>query len=307
VNTTPRILVIRGGAIGDFILTLPAIGALRERWPDAHIEILGYSHIVELADGRYYAQKTRSIEYAALSGFFVPNGPLDKSLADYFASFNVVVSYLYDPDKIFEFNLRRVGVKLLVVGTPKPTELHAAAHLAKPLEALAIYVESPQPKVFPSAADKDFARQFFGKLTTTLCAVHCGSGSPAKNWPTKDFAAVCRWLRETKQCELVVVCGEADEKVTKELLDALAPSAPRVARGLRLAQLAGVLSQCQLYLGNDSGVTHLAAAVGTPSVVLWGPSSFELWRPLGAHVRVIPFRQATPASVQAEIEKLLAS
>ena len=50
-----RILVIRGGAIGDFILTLPAIRLLRENFPDAHIEILGYEHIIALADGRYYA------------------------------------------------------------------------------------------------------------------------------------------------------------------------------------------------------------------------------------------------------------
>ena len=58
----PRILVVRGGAIGDFIMTLPAIGALRERWPEAHIEILGYPHIAELADKRHYADAVRSID-----------------------------------------------------------------------------------------------------------------------------------------------------------------------------------------------------------------------------------------------------
>ena len=65
----PRILVVRGGAIGDFIMTLPAIGALRERWPEAHIEILGYPHIAELAQGRYYADAMRSIDAKAMTGF----------------------------------------------------------------------------------------------------------------------------------------------------------------------------------------------------------------------------------------------
>jgi heptosyltransferase-2 len=56
------ILVIRGGALGDFILTLPAIGLLRENFPDCQLEILGYRHIAVLAEGRYYANSTRSIE-----------------------------------------------------------------------------------------------------------------------------------------------------------------------------------------------------------------------------------------------------
>ena len=65
-----RILVIRGGAIGDFILTLPAIRLLRENFPGVGLEILGYKHIIALADNRYYADATHSIEYSALAGFF---------------------------------------------------------------------------------------------------------------------------------------------------------------------------------------------------------------------------------------------
>src|SRR5438094_5661214 len=102
--SAPRILVIRGGAIGDFVLTLPAIGLLRENFPGVHLEILGYKHIIALAENRYYAHATRSIEYAAMAGFFVPNGTLAPDLMEYFGSFNQVISYLFDPDKFFEEN-----------------------------------------------------------------------------------------------------------------------------------------------------------------------------------------------------------
>ena len=71
-----RILVIRGGAIGDFILTLPALELLREAFRDAHIEILGYKHIVALAERRFYANAMRSIEYGALASFFARDGEL---------------------------------------------------------------------------------------------------------------------------------------------------------------------------------------------------------------------------------------
>ena len=65
-----RILVIRGGAIGDFILTLPTLKALRGGYPHAHLEILGYKQIAVLAQNRFYAQAIRSIEYGALASFF---------------------------------------------------------------------------------------------------------------------------------------------------------------------------------------------------------------------------------------------
>src|SRR4029453_6217604 len=106
-----RILVIRGGAIGDFILTLPALKVLRDAYSEAHIEILGYKHICVFAENRFYAQAVRSIEYAPLSGFFAKNLEPPEELANYFASFDLVISYLYDPDRIFEMNLRRCGIE----------------------------------------------------------------------------------------------------------------------------------------------------------------------------------------------------
>jgi heptosyltransferase-2 len=124
-----RILVIRGGAIGDFILTLPSLKALREAYPDAHIEILGYKHIAALAENRFYAQAIRSIEYGPFASFFAKNSELPAELADYFASFDLIISYLYDPDGIFESNLHRCDVENLLCGPGKIIEKsgHAAS------------------------------------------------------------------------------------------------------------------------------------------------------------------------------------
>src|SRR5438046_5989335 len=132
-----RILVIRGGAIGDFILTLPALKALRDVYHRAHIEILGYKHIAVLAENRFYAQAVRSIEYGPLSTFFAKNAELPSELSTYFANFDLIVSYLYDPDGIFESNLRRCGVELLIRGPAKIDKgEHAARQLARPMQEL---------------------------------------------------------------------------------------------------------------------------------------------------------------------------
>src|SRR5512145_1939540 len=99
--TRGRILVIRGGAIGDFILTLPAIAALRRQFPAVHLEVLGYPHIVQLALAGGLVDRVEPIEARGLAGFFARHGPLDESLGDYFSEFDVIVSYLFDPDEIF--------------------------------------------------------------------------------------------------------------------------------------------------------------------------------------------------------------
>ena len=96
-----RILVIRGGAVGDFILTLPALAALRKQFPQTLIDVLGYPHIAALANLGGYANEVRSIEARALAGFFARGGTLDGSLQTYFAQFNIIISYLYDPTGVY--------------------------------------------------------------------------------------------------------------------------------------------------------------------------------------------------------------
>jgi heptosyltransferase-2 len=286
----PRILVIRGGAIGDFILTLPAIGALRQRWPSARLEILGYPRIAALADGRYYADAVRSIDAAAMARFFVPESDLDPSLSDYFASFDLVLSYLYDPDDIFSANLARAGVPHLLRASAKPDREHAAAHFARPLASLSLRADPPHPRLFPNAADRAFAEQFFTLNSSLLTlnsprpiALHPGSGGEHKVWPADRWAAVIRWLRERHGRDILLIGGEADDAARR----ALAPFNLPAAWNLPLPQLAAVLERCALFAGHDSGITHLAAAVGIPTLALFGPTSPDIWAPLGPRVRVV--------------------
>src|SRR5438046_8295742 len=129
-----RILVIRGGAIGDFVLTLPAIKLLRDRFPNAHLEILGANHIAALAERRFYADAVRSIESGSFARFFARNSELPAELTDYFASFDLILSFLYDPDKIFETNVRACGAATFLAGHSKlATSDDEALQLARPL------------------------------------------------------------------------------------------------------------------------------------------------------------------------------
>lgn len=286
-------------------MTLPAVGALRERWPDAHLEILGYPHIMELARGRYYANATRSIEAKPLAGFFIPNAVLDPSLMEYFGSFNLVISYLFDPDNIFANNVRRCGVRQIVEASPRPSESHAAEHYCKPLASLAIYVESPRSRVFLNESDRATASRFLQHVgREPIVAVHPGSGSEKKNWPTENFAALSRWLVDELAAQLLIVRGEADEQVVNKLTELIGARQMLIASGLKLVELAALLERCALFLGNDSGITHLAAAVETPTVALFGPTSTSIWEPRGKRVRVVRFGEQDTVLTRQAIEQL---
>jgi heptosyltransferase-2 len=285
----PRILVIRGGAIGDFILTLPAIRLLRENFPDALIEILGYEHIVALAHRRFYAEAIRSIEYSALAGFFAPGSVLAPELVEYFTSFQQVISYLFDPDGFFEGNVRRAGVKNFLPAYVKIDDSqHAAQQLARPLEKLAIFLEDHAAQLHPTEEDRAFAREFLGDSPRPIIALHPGSGSPRKNWPLENWTALGRWLAaHGEQPRLLLIGGEADHAQLAALSTAWREADVLLARHLALPQLAAVLERCRLFIGHDSGISHLAAATGTPCVLLFGPTDPAVWAPANPGVQVL--------------------
>jgi len=284
-----RILVIRGGAIGDFILTLPALKALRDAQPQARLEILGYKHIAVLAEERFYAQAVHSIEYAPLARFFARNSGLPAELADYFASFDLIVSYLYDPDRIFETNLRRCGVQNLICGAARIVENagHATRQLARPIEELGINVVDFAARIFPSTEDREFAREFLASAPPPIIAIHPGSGSHEKNWPVENWIGLFSpGSRFADLKGLVVISGEADEAQTDQLEREWKNRDVRFVRNLPLPRLAAVLER-SIFIGHDSGISHLAAAAGANCILLFGPTDPDVWAPMNKNVRVL--------------------
>lgn len=287
-----RILVIRGGAIGDFILTLPALKALRDACPRAHIEILGYKHIAVLAENRFYAQAVRSIEYGSLSSFFARKSELPAELANYVASFDLIISYLYDPDRVFENNLRRCGVENLLCGPPRIVENagHAARQLARPIEDLGITVVDLSEKIFPSMEDRQFARKFLLNLPQPIVAIHPGSGSKEKNWPLENWIALFSKSGDFsiggKLPSLVVISGEADKAQTERLEREWKSRDVCFAKNLPLPHLAAVLER-SIFIGHDSGISHLAAASGANCILLFGPTNPDVWAPQNGNVRIL--------------------
>ncbi len=282
--TQPRILVIRGGAIGDFILTLPVLRLLRDMIADSHIEVLGYPAIAELARSAGLADSIRSLEHRTMAPLFAKTAPIDEALAEHLRSFNLVVSFLYDPDGHFRASMERISVKTLIECSPivQPGGPHASRQLARGLEKIAMFLE-----------DVHLLRAHFEPRphTRPRIAIHVGSGSEKKNWPLDRWQQVVESLGTS---EVVFITGEAEAE------RGIQPTGRDCWHALPLPELATRLATCTAFLGHDSGISHLAAACGVPSLLLFGPTDPAIWAPPQPWVRVLrdPTQDLTFLSVE---------
>ncbi len=274
-----KILVIRGGAIGDFILTLPALAALKKSFPLTRLEVLGYPHIAGLAMLAGHVADVKSIEAGPLAGFFARGGTLDAALGGGFAGFHIILSYLYDPDGIFQENIARCSKAQFIAGPHRPAEaddLHATDVFLKPLERLAIFGADPVPRI-------DAGRPA-GPATL---AMHPGSGSERKNWPEARWVEFLKRIVAETDWRVLIVGGEAEHERLQRLSTLVPIDRLDVAVHQPLPELARRLAACRAFVGHDSGMTHLAAAVGLPGVALWGASNERVWRPRSERFQVL--------------------
>jgi heptosyltransferase III len=277
-----KILVIRGGALGDFILTLPALAALRRGFPTHALEILGSERAASLAVAGGLADRVSALESPALAGFFTRDGAWPARAAEFFAGFELIVSYLYDPEKIFQSNVARCGTARFLAGPHRPDEsskLHATKVLLRPLEILGLGEADPRPRLLlPGSAESS---------ADPRLAVHPGSGGVAKNWPEAKWAELLQKLAAKTGWNFLLIGGEAEGARCQRLAAALPSQRVRLAQNLPLVELAQTMRSCAAFIGHDSGITHLAAALGLPGLVLWGPSNEAVWRPMSDQMRLL--------------------
>lgn len=276
-----RILVLRGGALGDFILFLPVLQLLREEFPDAHITLGGYGPARTLGAASGYVDETLSLDDPLFARLFSFRPDWSGSDRTFWRQWPLVINYLYDPEGSVQANLEGEGIVRVLSGDPMVREQHAIDHFLKALQPLAIFAEDYAATLPLPEETRTAGAQALTKHGAQVVLLHPGSGSPKKNWPLDRFIGLAGQL-EDEGLTPVWVLGEVERQETdpEKLPGAVLPE-------LAVDELAGVASQAAAWIGNDSGATHVAAAAGCRSVVLFGPTDPGLWAPRGGHVQVV--------------------
>lgn len=284
-----KILVIRGGAIGDFVLTLPVFSALKEQFQHCEVDVLGYAHIAQLALLTGHVNQVHSIEAQGLAGFFAKGGKLDKNLKELFSSYGLIISYLFDPEEIFKTNVTKVTDAQFIVGPYRPDDsvpIHATEVFLDPLKSLAIFEPDVCPRI-PGTLLPQTSIQKESESNQFLLAIHPGSGSEKKNWPEENWATLVKSLVAETDIHFLLVGGESEREKYKKISQ-LIPANRRIqAYALPLNELASCLNKADGFLGHDSGVSHLAAAVGLEGIILWPSTNPKVWAPRSEKIRLV--------------------
>jgi len=304
-----RILLIRQGAIGDIVVTLPTLEILRRNYIDTHIEAIGNPDYWEIAHKRYYLDAISKAESALVSELYAEGGQISKEVSNYFSSFDLIIGYMSDPDGVVTENLKKTGANRVVTCPPFPKgdDLHAADYTALILRGIGIEVNPPLfPMVYLNEEDLDFARRFL--FSIEFNSVEAPLMAPLQSEPLPDlankpfvaihprtfgikglsiekFVNIGKWIETALGRKAIWIMGVAEEENIEKIKSHF-PSSPLLF-SCSLPKVAAVLSLCQLYIGCDTGISHLAAAVAAPVIALFGPTNPNVWGPRGKNVFIL--------------------
>jgi len=247
-----RRLAIRPGAIGDLILSLPALESLRT----GYFEVWTPAHNVPLVR---FADRVRSISSTGLDLLAVTEPP--PSLLEELRSFDSIISWYGSNRPEFRRLVRALGLpfRFFPALPPDNAAMHATDFYLDQVRDLGSPAD-PAPRIPCDAPRGNYA------------VIHPFSGSRRKNWPIENFRRLAVGLERAMP---VHWCAGPDD-----------PPIEGAVRIDDLYELACWLAGARLYVGNDCGITHLAAATGTPVLALFGPTNPAVWAPRGPHVRV---------------------
>jgi heptosyltransferase-3 len=287
-----RILVLRPGAIGDTLLTFPALTALRERFPTASIEVVGNRLALELARVAGLIDRVDAFGADWVSDLFgdEPAPALRDRLEE--IDLGIVWSHSLAAASDLAARLKRAGVRAVLPATSFPeagSRRHVADQLLGSLAPLGLSQTrrsiriglarstdseiTPRPTIVLDFADR-------------LVVLHPGAGGRRKRWPADRFAALADRLILAGY-NIVLTAGPSDDDVAEVVRSLVRHGEVRILADRSLGELARIFGRTCLYVGNDSGITHLAALAGAPTLALFGPFDPVYWAPIGPLVSVV--------------------
>ena len=276
-----RIAILFPGALGDFVCLLPAIHELAER---AQVEIFAKSEFSDIVPRNV---SVGALERYEINRLFVTGGAAERRLREFFSPYEMIYSWVASSQPAFRNELGTAApgrVRFFAFRGTDPA-MHQADYY---LSCLGFSQGPLHPVTIPLRRDAvKWNTAFWQRYALDkkpVLVIAPGSGAKEKNWPAVYFAAVGHWWRERCGGEVVVLLGPVERE--RGGVDGLAEHFI-MAPDLNLAQAAALLSRGDLFLGNDSGITHLAAAVGVRTVALFGPSDPRRWAPRGPKVSLL--------------------
>lgn len=285
------VLIIHPGALGDILLAVPAIRSLSQRYPRHEIVLIAAAAVSRLLVECGVISDWLPLEGRGCLGLFAGTTDLSRELHSWLNRCDLAVVWMEDKEGLIGSRLQAFGVARIESQSPFSMRLRARHQSDRFLETLgetAGEILAERTIQVPShllERGKDYLDNLRVSREHVLVLVHPGSGSVHKCLEPRRMASLIEGLWKGGVCPLILE-GPADQDAVGQALR-LVSRPPLVLRELELSLLAGVLGQVALYIGHDSGVTHLAALLGVRTIAIFGPTDHHRWGPYGQHVSIV--------------------
>lgn len=276
-----RLLVVHLGALGDFVVTFPALIRLGKRF--AHVDVVARGGHGALACALGLASRHDSADAAVWAELF--SGGTTPSLRERIAGYTHILLLSFSRD--LETRFRRMARAAVYRISPRPQPsraIHVSAHLLRGLGECGLIGLPERVLRYPFMKKSDFAPDAENAADGAIL-IHPGAGSPKKMWPLERFVGVADRLAETGHA-VAFLLGPAERMLAPVLKKSVGPGI-RLHLTVELMALWHLLRSARALIGNDSGVSHLSAFCGVPTVAVFGPSDPVRWKPVGRAVAVV--------------------
>lgn len=302
-----RAVILQPGALGDSILTLPLARFMKDVLDLGGVDIVGHAEYIGFLPGRSCVSSVRSIESTELYRLFdepatfdlIDHDPLIHTFSDY----AWIVSFMGELNGNFEQNLiftancsHSAEVIMLSLKPPAETAQHVAEYYTSQF-ALRSELPVPSATLCPDEtlikvdqADREQGLELLYQMgldvSKRLVVIHPGSGGRKKCWHLDNFIAVAKALR-SREIEVLFLLGPVEMERFSAAQIASIRNVAKCGMHLALNQVVGLLGCADAFLGNDSGVTHLAGCMGLRTTAMFGPTDPTLYRPIGPALTVV--------------------
>ena len=285
------IIMIHPGSLGDVLLAVPAMARVRTRFPNHRLALCAEVQAAKLLLAFGIVDAWTSLQGRDCADLFVDAGSVTGQVRTWSRDCDLAIGWMQDHDGTLSGTLKALGVREVIVRSPFSTEIRAIHQRDRFLETINevpsedegdVLLKVTKPVLQLGRACLEAAGHSLG---TSFVLIHPGSGSPHKCVESETLLPVVVAVQRVGATP-VILEGPADREPVERLLQAC-PNPPILLRDLDLLTVAGVLAQAQLFIGHDSGVTHMAGLIGVPTIALFGPTDPARWAPRGAHVTIV--------------------
>ncbi|MBC7837153.1 MAG: glycosyltransferase family 9 protein [Nitrospiraceae bacterium] len=283
--------MIHPGSLGDVLLAVPAMVRVRTRFPDYRLALCAEAQAAKLLYACDVVDTWTSIQGRDCADLFVGADSVTGQMRTWLLDCDLAIGWTQSLDGTLSGTLKAFGVRTVIVRSPFSTEILAAHQQDKFLETIDevpseddgdVLLKVTEPAIQLGRACLEAAGHSIGQ---SLVVIHPGSGSPHKCVAPETLLPVVVAVQRVGAIP-VILEGPADREPVERLLQ-LSSNPPIILRDLDLLTVAGVLAQSQLFVGQDSGITHMAGLMGVHMVALFGPTDPARWAPRGIHMTVV--------------------